>query len=76
MTIQLFDASVSTPSGLIEDITDLAQRLPVLERVVLGLIMLGFNQVEIAYLLHVRKNTVSTIKIRARTMILEQYFDE
>jgi len=66
-------SSVSAPSGLIEDITDLSSRLPVLERVVLGMIMFGYNQVEIAQLLNVRKNTVSTIKIRARKEVLTKY---
>ena len=72
------DATVRTApaqlrSDVIEDVTDLAKRLPVLERAVLGMIMLGFNQVEIATLLDVRKNTVSTIKIRARQTVVEQY---
>ena len=66
---------ISAPNNVIEDVTDLAQRLPVLERAVLGMIMLGFNQVEIARLLQERKNTISTIKIRARQIILEQYFE-
>ena len=61
--------------NIIEDVTDLAQRLPVLERAVLGMLMLGFNQVEIARLFNVRKNTISTIKIKARNQILEQYFE-
>jgi DNA-directed RNA polymerase specialized sigma24 family protein len=68
-------APISHPANVIEDITDLAERLPVLERAVLGMIMLGFNQVEIARLLQERKNTISTIKIRARTSILEQFYD-
>lgn len=55
----------------IEDIRDIAQRLPVLERAVLGLIMDGYTQVEISKLLGTRKNTVSTIKIRARRLVLE-----
>ena len=65
--------NTSAPSDVIEDIKDIAIRLPVLERAVLGMVMLGFSQVEIARLLRVRKNTISTIKIRARKQILEMY---
>jgi len=58
---------------LIEDITDIAKRLPVIERAVLSLIMMDYSQVEIAHLFHVRKNKISTIKISARNHVLEKF---
>lgn len=56
------------------DTVDIAKRLPVLERAVLNMIMVGFTQVEIADLFGVRKNAISSIKIKAKNTILEQYF--
>lgn len=55
------------------DTVDLAKRLPILERAVLNMIMVGFTQVEIADLFGVRKNAISSIKIKAKKTILEQY---
>lgn len=57
------------------DTVDLARRLPVVERAVLNMIMVGFTQVEIANLFGVRKNFVSSLKIKARRTILERYFE-
>ena len=54
----------------LENVLDIVVKLPVLERAVLGLISWGYTQVEIAVLLSLRKNTVSQIKIRAKTAVL------
>lgn len=59
---------------IIEETVDIASRLPVLERAVLAMIMVGFTQVEVANLFGVRKNYISAIKIRARKIVLEKYF--
>jgi predicted transcriptional regulator len=61
--------------GITEDTTDLAKRLPIMERLVLNMIMVGYTQVEVADLLGVRKNAISAMKIKARTSILEEYFE-
>lgn len=65
-----------THESLIEDVIDIAKKLHVRERAVLSLIMLGFSQVQIARFLAIRKNTVSTIKIRARAQTLKQYYGD
>jgi len=67
---------ISLHENLIEEITDIATRLPVIQRAVLGMIMLGFTQVEIANLMGVRKNAVSSLKLGARISVRETYYNE
>jgi len=56
--------------------TNILLKMPVETRAVFALITEGYSQVEIAYLMGVRKNRISQLKLRARRVIVEKIQDE